>query len=258
LDQLHNKAEYSFLSLVANSVFSAIIKQMKTSLIIAHRGDSSTALENSLESIRRALSLSVDMIEIDIRMSRDKELYVMHDKKIGRTAMENIDIEESTTEEISRIRLKNGEQVPRLADVLGAVSGACGLNLEIKSSGAGAATAKYLLATGYQGYVLVSSFKEDEVIAVRRVMPGAPTSIIFDNFSIRDISSYKKQGYDLISLRKKTVSKKLVAACHGQGIRAFVWTVDDDGEMKKLIGWGVDGIYSNKPGLLKQVVRSSA
>lgn len=229
---------------------------MKTPLIIAHRGDSSTALENSLESIRHALSLSVDMIEIDIRMSRDKELYVIHDKTTGRTAQENIDIEESTTEEISRIRLKNGEQVPRLADVLGAVSGACGLNLEIKSSGAGAATAKYLLTAGYQGYILLSSFKEDEVLAVRRVMPGAPTSIIFDDFSIRDISSYKKQGYELISLRKKTVKKELIAVCHEQGIRVYVWTVDDDREMKKLIGWGVDGIYSNKPGLLKEVVVS--
>jgi glycerophosphoryl diester phosphodiesterase len=231
---------------------------MKTPLIIAHRGDSSTALENSLESIRRALSLSVDMIEIDIRMNQDKELYVIHDKTTGRTAKEDIDIEKSTIEEISRIQLKNGEQVPRLAEVLGAVSGTCGLNLEIKSSGAGAATAEYLLAAGYQGYVLLSSFKEDEVLAARQVMPGALTSMIFDNFSIRDISTYKKQGYDLISLRKKTVSKKLIAACHEQGIQVYVWTVDDDREIKKLIGWGVDGIYSNKPGLLKEVVRNSA
>ncbi len=59
---------------------------MPTPLVIAHRGDSSNALENSLEAIHRALSLPVDMIEIDIRKSRDNDLYVMHDKLTGRTA----------------------------------------------------------------------------------------------------------------------------------------------------------------------------
>ena len=230
---------------------------MKTPLIIGHRGDPSAALENSLESIRRALSLSVDMIEVDIRMSRDKGLYVIHDKTTARTATENVDIEASTTQEISRIRLKNGEQIPKLADVLGVVSGACGLNLEIKSSGAGAATAENLLRMGYQGYVLLSSFHENEVLVARRVMPRAPISVIFDDFSIRNISSYKKRGYHMVSLRKKTVTKKLIEACHEQGIQVYVWTVDDEREMKKIIGWGVDGIYSNKPALLKEIVRNA-
>ncbi len=145
---------------------------MPIPLVIAHRGDSSNALENSLESIRRALSLSVDMIEIDIRKSRDNGLYVMHDKLTGRTAGKNIDIERATSDKIAGVKLKNNEPDPTLADVLRLVAGACGLNLEIKSSGAGALTAQYLLASGYKGPVLVSSFQEDEVTAARRAMPS--------------------------------------------------------------------------------------
>jgi glycerophosphoryl diester phosphodiesterase len=229
---------------------------MHTPLVIAHRGDSSQALENSLDAIRLALSLPVDMIELDLRMSLDKMLYVLHDETTGRTADRNITIERSTSEDISRVRLKNNEPVPALSDVLKLVDGACGLNLEVKSRDAGALTAKYLVSSGYSGYVLVSSFQEDEVVAARRVLPALPTSVIFDDFTIRDVRAYQARGYALVSLRKKTVDEKLIAACHEQGIRVYVWTVDDEAEMKTLIQWGVDGIYSNKPGVLKELLRN--
>jgi len=227
---------------------------MSTTLVIAHRGNSAATLENSLESIRGALSLQVDMIEIDIRMSRDRQLYVMHDKTTARTADTNIDIEEATSGEIGRIRLKNGEPVPTLTAVLDLVSGAAGLNLEIKSSGAGAATADYLRSSGYGGSVLLSSFKEEEVLAARRAAADLPSAMIFDDFKPRTVSAYKAQGYSVISLRKKTVTEKLIKVCHEQGIRVYVWTVDAERDMRTLIRWGVDGIYSNKPGVLKEII----
>jgi len=230
---------------------------MRHPLVIAHRGNSFRILENSLESVRSAVSLSVDMIEVDIRISRDRQLYVMHDKTTGRTAEKNIDLENATAAEINRIQLKNGEPVPTLATMLAALSGVCGLNLEIKSRGAGALTAEYLRSSSYQGYILLSSFDEEEVLAARRVTPALATSVVFDNFTIRDVSGYRERGYDIVSLRKKTVDKALINKCHDQGIRVYVWTVDDEREMKKLLLWGADGIYSNKPELLREVVRNA-
>ncbi len=61
----------------------------------------------------------------------------------------------------------------------------------------------------------------------------------------------------MISLRKKTVNEKLVAACHEQGLKIYVWTVDEEDEMRKFIAWGVDGIYSNRPGVLKKLLTES-
>lgn len=226
-------------------------------LVIAHRGDSSNALENSLASIHRALSLPVDMIEIDIRRSRDNVLYVMHDTLTGRTAVKNIDIEQAASAMISGIRLANGEPIPTLTDAIKAVAGRAGLNLEIKSDGAGLLTAEYFASAGYRGYVLVSSFKEEEILAVHRAMPALRTSMIFDVFTTREVPAYKEKGYTIISLKKKTVDEKLIAACHEQGVEVYVWTVDEEDEMRKLISWGVDGIYSNKPGLLKELLRSA-
>ncbi len=227
---------------------------MRTPLIIAHRGDSSRSLENSLEAFRLALSVPVEMIEFDVRMSRDEVLYVLHDKHTGRTADRNIDLEQATSREIAGIRLKNGEPIPTVDDVLKLVAGRVGINVEIKSTGAGAVFARHLFNYRYSGYIMVSSFKESEVLSARGVTLDMPVAVIYDTFSIRHTAEYQSKGYPLISLRKNTVTEPLVRACHAKGIRIFVWTVDDEEEMKRCIDWEVDGIYTNKPAALKDLI----
>ena len=226
----------------------------KPPLVIAHRGDSSNALENSLDAIHRALSYPADMIELDIRKSRDNVLYVMHDRRTLRTAGKNIDIEHAASDEIVRVKLRNGEPIPTLTDVIKIVSGKTGLNLELKSDGAGLLTAEYLASSDYKGYVLVSSFKEEEVRAFRRARPASPASLIFEVFTARDVPRYGEQGYSIVSLRESTVSRKLIDACHERGIQVYVWTVNKEEEMRRFISWGVDGIYSDRPGVLKEIV----
>ncbi|MFA5074240.1 MAG: glycerophosphodiester phosphodiesterase [Nitrospirota bacterium] len=229
---------------------------MPTPLVIAHRGDSSATLENSRAAVQRACSLSVDMIEIDIRMSRDKQLYVFHDAATGRTADKNIAIEQSSSPEISTVRLKNGESIPQLKDILSLVDNKCGLNLDIKSIGAGAETARQIIANGFSGTILLSSFKEEELTAARQILPSLTPAMIFNVFYGWDAPWYKARGYSIISLRKETVEKKVIDACHAEGIRIYVWTVDDEKTMKRLLAWGVDGIFSNRPALLKEVVNA--
>jgi len=227
---------------------------MQKPLVIAHRGDSSRALENSLEAFRLALALPVDMIEFDLRKSRDNQLYVMHDHDTGRTAEKNINIEQSLSEEIASVKLKNGEPVPQLGDVLALVAGKVGLNIEVKSEGSGALTAANLAGSGYRGPVLISSVKEREVQDARRVMPTTPVSGIFDTFIEAEVKKYRSLGYGFISLRKKTVTRELISACHDQKIKVYVWTVDNEEEIRRFIEWGVDGMYSNNPMVLKSIV----
>jgi glycerophosphoryl diester phosphodiesterase len=227
---------------------------MPKPLVIAHRGDSIRALENSLEAFRLALSVPVDMIEFDIRKSRDNYLYVMHDKETGRTADSNINIERSLSDDIARVRLKNGEPIPNLNDVLALVAGKVGLNIEIKSEGAGALTAAHIVGTGYQGKLMISSFKEREVIEAKRVMPNIPVAGIFDAFAPSETSAYRTKGYPVISLNRKTVSRELISSCHSKKIEVYVWTVDKEEEAEQLISWGADGLYSNDPEMLRRIV----
>lgn len=227
---------------------------MQKPLVIAHRGDSSRAVENSLEAFQLALSVPADIIEFDLRMSRDKVLYALHDKNTGRTADRTVDIEQASSQEIGRVRLRNGEPVPALEDVFKLVAGAVGLNIEIKSAGAGAALVDSLSRYRQSGPVIVSSFKESEILSVRTALPDLPLAVIYDTFSIRHIAEYKSRGYGLISLRKNTVTEPLVKACHAQGLQLYVWTVDDEEEMKRCIAWEADGIYTNKPAVLKELI----
>lgn len=227
---------------------------MPKPLVIAHRGDSSRALENSLEAFRLALSVPVDMIEFDVRKSRDNNLYVMHDKETGRTADSNIDIERSLSDDMNRVRLKNGEPIPRLNDVLALVAGKVGLNIEIKSEGAGALTAAHIVGTGYPGRLMISSFKEREVIEAKRMMPSVPAAGIFDVFAPSEVSAYWAKGYRIISLNRKTVSEELIISCHSRNIEVYVWTVDKQEDAEKFISWGADGVYSNNPGMIRRIV----
>jgi len=227
---------------------------MPKPLVIAHRGDSTRALENSLEAFRLALSVPADMIEFDVRKSRDNYLYVIHDKETGRTADSNIDIERSLSDDIARVRLKNGEPLPNLNDVLALVAGKVGLNIEIKSEGAGALTAAHIVGTGYQGKLMISSFKEREVIEAKRVMPNIPVAGIFDAFAPSEVSAYRSKGYPVISLNRKTVSRELIISCHSKKIEVYVWTVDKEDEAEQLISWGVDGLYSNNPAMIRRLV----
>ncbi|MHB8846041.1 MAG: glycerophosphodiester phosphodiesterase [Nitrospirota bacterium] len=227
---------------------------MAKPIIIAHRGDAAHALENSLEAFRHALSVPVDMIEFDVRKGRDNILYVMHDRDTGRTADRSVNIERAKASELARVRLKNGEPIPTLRDVLDVVAGAAALNIEIKSKGAGALVAELLKGSGYPGNVILSSFQENEVDEARRVLPGLPAACIFDSFSHSDVSAYTRKGYRLISLNRKTVTQELIKELHEQDLRVYVWTVDIEDEIRELVSWGVDGIYSNDPHLLKRIV----
>jgi glycerophosphoryl diester phosphodiesterase len=229
---------------------------MPKPLVIAHRGDSTRALENSLEAFRFALSVPADMIEFDIRKSRDNCLYVMHDKETGRTADSNINIERSLSDDIARVRLKNGEPIPNLNDVLALVAGKVGLNIEIKSEGAGALTAAHIVGTGYQGKLMISSFKEREVIEAKRVMPNIPVAGIFDAFAPSEVSAYRTKGYPVVSLNRKTVSRELINSCHSKKIEVYVWTVNKEEEAEQLISWGADGLYSNDPEMIRRIVGS--
>jgi glycerophosphoryl diester phosphodiesterase len=227
---------------------------MPKPLVIAHRGDSSRALENSREAFRLAMSIPVDMIEFDVRKSRDNILYVMHDERTGRTCPSDISVDKSMSDDIAKVRLRNGEPVPTLDDVLGLIEGKVGLNIEVKSKGAGALAASRLTAAGYRGELLISSFKEAEVLAARRVAPRLAVAGIFDVFAPSEVTAYGTKEYTVISLNRRTVTRELVASLHERGIKVYVWTVDDEPEMRKFIEWGVDGIYSNRPVVLKKLL----
>lgn len=194
------------------------------------------------------------MIEFDVRKSRDNILYVMHDRYTGRTADRNINIERARAADLSGVKLRNGEPIPTLRNVLALVAGSAALNIEVKSKGAGALVAEMLKGSGYTGRVILSSFHEKEILEARRALPDVPVAGIFDAFASDGVDAYERKGYRHISLNRKTVTRELIEEIHKREIKVYVWTVDLEAEIKELISWGVDGLYSNVPDMLRRIV----
>jgi glycerophosphoryl diester phosphodiesterase len=103
--------------------------------IIAHRGASGLALENTLEAITAALELKIDAIEFDIRRTKDHKIVVMHDSTTGRIAEKNVNVHNVTLTELQKIRLHNGQAIPTLEKVLKLTHGKKHIVIDIKDSG---------------------------------------------------------------------------------------------------------------------------
>ena len=102
---------------------------------VAHRGASDRALENSPSAFAQAVADGADMVEFDVRLSADGVPVVFHDARTGRTAMENLPVARTAYARLRRVRLKNGEAIPSLAEVLAVVRGAVPVDIESKVPG---------------------------------------------------------------------------------------------------------------------------
>ena len=111
-------------------------------VVVAHRGAPDRALENSLASFAAAVAYGADMIEFDVRLSADGAPVIVHDARTGRTAKENVCVADAAAARLREVRLKNGEPLPFLADVLDLVRGRVPVNVESKAPGAVAAVSK--------------------------------------------------------------------------------------------------------------------
>ncbi|NJD62599.1 MAG: glycerophosphodiester phosphodiesterase, partial [Deltaproteobacteria bacterium] len=157
-------------------------------LVVAHRGASDRALENSLAAISLAVADGADGIEFDVRLSLDGDPVVLHDARTGRTARENLPAASTPSMRLRRVLLKNGERLPFLADVLEVVRGRIPVNIHIKTRGGTDAVCRVLSDTGYRGEVVLSSGIREECLAARSVRPDLPCGLVTGRPSASDIA----------------------------------------------------------------------
>lgn len=223
-------------------------------LVIAHRGASAAAPENTVAAFRLAGELGADGVELDARRTVDGAVVVHHDAHLpdGRLIVET-----------SAADLPGA--VPSLADALAACAGLL-VNIEIKNlpgdpdhdadETVAEAVAAEIGDTAIHGRVLVSSFSMASVDRVRALDAGVPTAFLV--FAVDDVAETLartvRHGHEAIHPWDGIVDDALIASAHGQGLRVNVWTVDDPQRMAALVRWGVDGIVTNVPDVARRVV----
>jgi glycerophosphoryl diester phosphodiesterase len=221
-------------------------------LVIAHRGASGIALENSLAAFRAAAPQGADAVELDVHATADGELIVHHDEAIDGTHH----IAQSTAKAVAALRLANGEPVPTLSQALAAIAPPLRVFVEVKS-----------LAPGWDdrfletldrgpnpaGYA-IHSFDHRIVRRLGRKRPSLECGVLSTAYLIRPLSAMQDAGASILWQERTVLDEALVQTVHGAGARLFVWTVDDPADVARFVAWGVDGICTNFPDRARRAV----
>ena len=242
-------------------------------IVVAHRGASSTRSENTIPSFEEAIRLGADIVEFDVRLSRDGVPVVIHDPAVDRTTDGTGLVHELTAAELSSLNAGTEAEpipVPTLAEVLRCVSGRAAIAAEIKNiPGEPAfepthepiveAVHSELERQGFDGAVLVVSFNPASIAASKLVAPDVPTGFLTtDLVPPREALAYAASaGHDMVLPGTRAsipAGPSFVDEVHAEGLRLGTWTVDDPETVRMLLDRGFDAIASNDPGMALAVL----
>ncbi len=208
-------------------------------LVIAHRGDHSSAPENSLEAFQRALDAGADGIELDVRTTADGVPVVMHDPSLRRTAGLKLRVSKSTSAQISKARLANGEEVPLFSDVVERFGGRTTLYVELKGRGV-AAEAERLALSKPGGRFVFSSFDARALEPVQ----GIPRALLWDKRG-SPVGAASRLGCSEVHVRLRRLTARMVPQAHVKGLSILVWDVGDKAGVLRAARMDVDGIITD-------------
>lgn len=216
---------------------------------IAHRGASAYEPENTLRSFKRAIEMKADMIEFDVRLSRDGHLVIVHDERVDRTTNGDGMVKEKTLSELRKLDAGKGERVPTLEEVINFARGKTGFVIELKEPGTEGGVISLVKEDGLIGDVFIVSFHRDLIKRVKDLEPRIRTGLIL--YSSPDLIRLAKDCLaDAVAPFHDFVVKDLVQEVHDSNLILITWTVDSREEAEKLKDMGVDGIVTNKPDVI--------
>jgi len=242
--------------------------------IIAHRGASQDAPENTVAAYKLAWEQGADAAETDVYLTKDGKVVCTHDKTFKRTAGVDRPPVELTWEEVSKFDVGawkdakyKGEPVPPLEDVLATIPPGRRFFLEIKSGPETMAPVKEILdACGKKHQIVIIGFDKATMVESRRLIPDVPVKWLigpnkYDNgvyapVEVSKVAEAKAAGFEGLNVRYQSVTPELIAASKAAGMETCVWTVDDPAEARRLADMGVTGITTDVPAeMLKEFGR---
>jgi glycerophosphoryl diester phosphodiesterase len=225
-------------------------------LVIAHRGASGTRPENTLCAFRRAEALGAQMIELDVQLTRDGEVVVIHDWTLARTTDGRGRVASHTLAELRRLdagawfdRAYRGEVIPTLREVLDAVT--IRVNVELKARGDDGLEARALdvvRAAGAEGRVIFSSFHPQSLVRLRARAADADIAVLWSRRRLlMALQLADGVGATALHIRNGAVVPGEVRAARARGLEVRVWTVNEPGESAALGALGVSGLFTDFP-----------
>lgn len=227
---------------------------------IAHRGFRVDTEENTFNAFDKAVELSMDYIECDIRLTKDKKMVIIHDGTINRTFKGRGKVRRKKLQKLKKYRTKiKGRQIPTLEETLRKYSPEIMFMLEIKDHDATELLADFVKSNGYNNRVVFSGRSPKEFMQIKSIIPNARFCYNITNahdFTEADLLKTEKTEdlpifFDMISLTVNRIASGYIEKCHELGIEALCWNLIAQKEpiarIKELIEMGIDGVLFDDP-----------
>lgn len=243
--------------MLTRSLLCSLCLFVAQTLVIAHRGASAEKPENTLAAFRRALALGVDAIELDVHVTRDGVVVVFHDDELSRLTGVRGRLAAKTWRELSALRVRGTEPIPKLTEVLRLTRGRAVVQIEIKTGVPVAPVVRAVRAARATQDVVLASFSPGIVREAYRLAPTVPRMLIAEGrrtpaSQIAQLADCHANG---LSVNQRAIrAATYVHYFHSRGYAVWTWTVNDPRRMRTLLGWGIDGILGDNPALMRQVV----
>lgn len=219
--------------------------------VVGHRGARGHAPENTLLSIDTAIRLGADWVEIDVQ-HHDGQLWLMHDLTLDRTTNGRGLLTAHPAEALRRLDAGKGESIPTLPEALDLIEQRVGVNVELKSwNGCAAAVAACLrdyIADGWPAEsFLVSSFHLPELWEFKQLLPEVPLGALYCGVPLDWAGLAAEIGAQTLNISDEFVDARLIQDAHARGLKLYVYTVNDEDELRTLHAMGVDGVFTDYP-----------
>ncbi len=234
-------------------------------LVMAHRGSSFAAPENSVSAINQAIVDGADWVEIDVQETSDGEIVVIHDSDLMKLANFSKKIWESTLAELQAVDIGGrwgqafmGERVPTLREVLRAARDRVNVLIELKYYGHEKQLEQRVIdiveQEGMIHQVMFMSLKPSGITRLRQLRPSWKCGILLSV----SIGSLEQLDVDFLAINARFATRKLIRRIHRSGRDVFAWTVDEPTMISSLMNRDIDGIITNRPDIARQVLVSRA
>ncbi|MCY8927838.1 glycerophosphodiester phosphodiesterase family protein [Bacillus subtilis] len=229
--------------------------------IIAHRGASGYAPENTIAAFDLAVKMNADMIELDVQLTKDRQIVVIHDDRVDRTTNGSGFVKDFTLEELQKLDAGSwygpafqGERIPTLEAVLKRYHKKIGLLIELKGHpsqvGIEEEVGQLLGQFSFSINNIVQSFQFRSVQRFRELYPSIPTAIITrPNFGMLSRNQMKafRPFANYVNIKYTRLNRLMIGSVHKNGLTIFAWTVNNQKTAAKLQAMGVDGIVTDYP-----------
>lgn len=225
-------------------------------ILTGHRGAAKLEPENTLLSIQTAIDLGVDQVEIDVHLTSDQHLVVIHDTTVDRTTNGQGAIADFTLAKVRRLDAGKGERIPTLQEVMDLVRGKVILQIELKGPDTAESVIQTVDQNGMGNEVLLTSFVHERLREARQLNPNLRLGALWADPPSDACEQAVNMGAEAIHIQHLNIDPQLVGEAHAHGLKIRAWNPDTVEEIQRAIDLGVDAIGSNRPDLLIAVGRA--